>query len=54
VNLSSLFDIAAEEYRARRPDQAQPGALGGIELCSGETNKQQLTDVVAQAHSHLW
>jgi hypothetical protein len=40
VDLDSFFDVAAEEDGAGRPDQAQPGALGGIEFRSGETDKQ--------------
>ncbi len=40
VDLDSFFDVAAEEDGAGGPDQAQPGALGGIEFRSGKTDKQ--------------
>ena len=40
VDLDCFFDVAAEEDGAGGPDQAQPGALGGIEFRSGKTDKQ--------------
>ena len=40
VDLYGFFDVAAEEDGAGGLDQAQPGALGGVEFRSGKTNKQ--------------
>ena len=40
VGLCGLFDIAAEEHGAGRLDQAQPGALGGVEFRSGKSDKE--------------
>jgi hypothetical protein len=40
VDLRGVFDVAAEEHGARRTNQAQPCALGGVELGSGESYKK--------------